>query len=343
MNCTRQHCCSRFAAMLFILLLLTLAACGTATPAPAAPAPIDLSIQLSWVHEYSSAPFYAAELGGHFAAEGLQVRLEEGGFSEAGYIDPISEVLAGKVDFGLSNASGLIAARAAGKPVVALAAVLQRSPTAVISLATNDIVRPQDLVGRSVAVTDGGAAQTLRSLLQLQGIDPNQVSSVPRTSFGVEPLLSGEVDAMVAWVINEGVQLREAGQEPRFMLASDYGVDTYDFVLFTAEQTVVERPDVVQRVVRGLTLGLRDVIADPERAADQVLSYAPDLDRSSQLERLHATIPLIRPAGSQPGTMQADIWALTQDMLIEHDALSAPIDLDQVYTLTFIENSYEGE
>jgi NitT/TauT family transport system substrate-binding protein len=226
---------------------------------------------------------------------------------------------------------------------VALAAVLQRSPSAVITLADSGIVRPQDLIGRSVAVTDGGAAQTLHSMLQLQGIDPGQVSSVPRTSFGVEPLLSGEVDAMMAWVINEGVQLREAGQEPRFMLASDYGVDTYDFVLFTTEQMVAARPDVVQRVVRGLTLGLRDVIADPVRAADQVLSYAPELDRASQLERLHATIPLISPAGSRPGTMQADIWALTQEMMVEQGTLSAPIDLNQVYTLTFIQRSYESK
>ena len=328
-------------ALLSAALLVFLAACA---PAPAAsPELTAVSLQLSWVHEYSSAGFYAADLGGHFAAEGLRVRLEEGGFSDDSYIEPIDEVLAGKVDFGLASATSLISARAAGKPIVAIATVLQRSPTAVITLADSGIVRPQDLVGRSVAVAEGGASQTLRSMMQLQGIDPDAVVSTPRTSFGVEPLLSGEVDAMVAWVINEGVQLREAGHEPRFLMASDYGVDTYDFVLFTTEQTLAERPELAQRLVRGLVRGLGDVIADPERSADQVLSYAPQLDRAGQLERLRASIPLISPAGSRPGMMQADIWALTQGMMIEQGALSAPIDLERAYTLSLVEQSYGDE
>jgi NitT/TauT family transport system substrate-binding protein len=213
---------------LLIVAAMVMGACGTGAPSATTAAPkTPVSIQLAWTHEYSSASFYAAEKNGHFAAQNLDVRLEAGGFGASGYIEPIAQVVSGTVDFGVTGAAGIIQARAEGKPVVAIATILQRSPLAIFSLAKSGIHRPQDLVGRRVAVADGGAAQLYNTLLKSQHIDPATVKTVPRTSFGIDPLAKGEVDAMVAWVINEGVQLDEAGLKTNVMLLSDYGVDSY--------------------------------------------------------------------------------------------------------------------
>lgn len=331
-------------ACMLPLALFLLAACAPAAGPASAPAIRDeIGIQLSWIHEYSSAGFHAAERGGHFAAEGLSVRLEEGGFSENGYIEPIDEVLSGRLEFGLASASSIITARAAGRPIVAIASVLQRSPTAVIARANSGIARPQDLEGHSVAVTSGGAQHMLAALLQAQKVDTSVVRQVERTSFGVEPLMEGEVDAMVGWVINEGVQMREQGEEPLFLLASDYGIDTYDFVLFTTEELINTRPELVERLVRALTKGLADVIANPERAIEHTLSYNPELDREGQLRRLRATIPLMNPPGSRLGDMQADVWELTQEMLLQQGALNRSIDLGAAFTREFVERSFGSE
>jgi NitT/TauT family transport system substrate-binding protein len=140
---------------------------------------------MAWVHEYSSAGYYAAEHNGHFAAQNLEVRLQEGGFNEQGYINPVAKVLAGEADFGSTSASSLLLARAEGKPIEAIAAVLQRSPFALISLAENNIVHPSDLVGKRVAVSDADAA-IYQALLTSQGIDLSQVKTIPRTSFGID-------------------------------------------------------------------------------------------------------------------------------------------------------------
>jgi NitT/TauT family transport system substrate-binding protein len=221
-----------------------MSACGLGTPAAGTTAPkTPVSIQLAWMHEYSSASFYAAEKNGHFAAQNLDVRLEAGGFGPNGYIEPIAQVVNGTSDFGVAGAAGLIQARAEGKSVVAVATMMQRSPLAILTLATSEIRRPQDLVGRRVTVSDGSATQLFRTLLNSQGIDSAAVTIVPRTTYGIDPLVNGDVDAMVAWVINEGVKLNEAGLETNVMLLSDYGVDTYEMVLFTTEQTIAERCD----------------------------------------------------------------------------------------------------
>jgi NitT/TauT family transport system substrate-binding protein len=299
-----------------------------------------VSVQLSWVHEYSSAAFYAAEKNGHFAQQDLDVRLEEGGFGEKGYIDPIDQVLSGSVDFGMSDASSILLARAAGKPVVAVASILQRSPLAIISLAESKLQRPQDLIGHRVAVAEGGASQIYNALLVAQGIEPAKVHTVARTTYGVEPLLKHEVDAVVAWVINEGVQVREAGQKPNFMLASDYGVDTYDFLIFTTEKMIAERPDVVERFVRAVAQGEQDVISSPDQAIGFVMSYNSKLDREAQLRRLQASLPLMNPAGHRPGMMQPEIWQTTYQMLRDQGVVKQPLDLGAAYTLKFLDKVY---
>ena len=98
------------------------------------------------------------------------VDLQQGGFVNGTYVDAISEVAAGKADFGLTGDYTLVQARADGKPVVAIASVLQRNPTAIISLGKSNIRKPQDLIGKKVAVADGGACldgrQILRAFIQ---------------------------------------------------------------------------------------------------------------------------------------------------------------------------------
>lgn len=324
-----------------LVLIGLLAACGNQPAAPSTTLPpTELSIQLGWTYDYSLAGFYAAEKNGHFAAQNLTVKLEEGGFVNGKYIDPIDEVANGSVDFGLTSASSLIMARSQGKPLVGVAAVLQRSPNAVISLADKKIARPQDLVGKKVAVADGGAQQVYLALLKSQNIDPKSVNTIARTDYGVDPLLKGDVDALVGWITNEGVLVKEAGKDPSFMLMSDYGIETYTAMIFTTETMVKNRPQDVQRFVQAVVQGLQDEVANPDQAIDYTLQYGKDLQRDAQVSRLQASIPLIHPAQSQIGLMNADVWDITQKMLLDENVLSKPIDLAAAYDLSFVKKVY---
>lgn len=336
----QQH--SRFHSLACLLTLTlivagTLAACGQAQRAAAPVGPPDETrIQLGWVHEYSSAGFYAAEKNGHFASENLAVTLIAGGFGDQGYIDPVDQVVRGMADVGVASATNLIQARAAGQPVVGIGVIFQRSAAAIIALESSGIQRPQDLVGRRVAVADS-ALGIYTLLLKTQQIDPQAVQTVPRESYGIEPLLKGEIDAMYAWVINEGVQLREAGQNPNIMLLSDYGIDNYDLVLFTTEQMIATQPDVVTRLLRASMRGWQDVIANPSQAAQLTLAYDAKLDPDAQRRRIETSLPLLRPVGSELGEMRPEVWQTTQQFLLDQKILTQPIDLDRAYTRTFLE------
>lgn len=324
-------------------LLFLLVACGNQTPPTPTQEPIEeTSAQLSWFHEYSVAVFHAAEKNGHFAKENLKVDLVEGGFTDAGFIDPIAQVLEGNVDFGVTDASNILLARASGKPIIAIASIMQRSPTAIVSLKAKGITRPQDLVGKTIAV-NGGATNTLNSLLSSQNIDPTSVTIVDRTSFGIDMILNDEVDGILAWIINEGVMVEEAGEEANIMLMSDYAVDTYNFVVFTTEETVTERPDMVQHFVNALVAGTKDVISNPEQAIENTLTYNAELDKDAQLRRLNASIPLINVPGLEHASMQESVWESTHQVLLEQGTLDEAIDITGVFTNQFVDVANQTE
>jgi ABC-type nitrate/sulfonate/bicarbonate transport system substrate-binding protein len=294
-----------------------------------------VSIQLSWTHEYSSAPFYAAVKEGFFAAQGVNIALIEGGFGAEGYIDPRQEVIDGLVDFGISSGSSLIEGVDEGQPIIGVANIMQRSPLAIMTINPN-IDQPQDLVGRTILVTDGGARDSLESFLGLQNIALDAVTILPRTDFGVDPLVNGTVDALVAWRINEGVTLEEQGLIPTFFLFSDYGVFNYEFVLFTRLEMLESNPQAIQRVVNAIRQGSDFVVGNPVKAIDHTLTYAAALDRAAQLRRLESTIPLIGTASEDITLgMDQEVWDFSYQRLLSRQAVSSDLDVSRVYTNQF--------
>lgn len=325
--------------LLFSLIPLGVVACSGSQKEeqpPTSEALSPITIQLSWVHEYSAAPFHVAAQAGYFAEEGIDITLAEGGFNENGFIDPVQEVLSGNADFAMSDGASLIIARANGLPLVAVTSILQRSPLAVISLEENGIARPQDIIGKRISVARGGAETIYTALLQSQDINLDDVNTRERVEFGVDPLINGDIDGLVGWIINEGVSVQEQGYSPQFILMSDYGVDTYDFVLFTTEAMINDNPELVQGVVNALLSGLQDVVDNPDQAIEATLSYNPELVREDQLLRLEATIPLMNVPGKPHGGMDATVWEFTHSMLLSQNIIEEEIAVEDIYTLEFL-------
>lgn len=323
--------------LLAIVALIAISCNGAGGSETATAEPANVTFQMGWIHEYSAAGLYAAAANGHFEAENLTVQINEGGFGEEGYIDPLVQVGEGTADFGATSAISLIQARASGVPVVAIAAEVQRSPFALISLSEDGIIRPTDLVGKRVAVSDGGAAALYDALLVSQDLDPAAIETVSRTTFGIDPLINDEVDVIGGWIINESVLVEEAGFEPTSILLSDYGINDYTSLIFTTEAMINENPDVVERFLRAYLQGMEDVIADPREAVNLVIEYNDALVAEEQERRLQAWLPLINPAGSTLGAMQPQTWEQIHQIMLDQGILAEPIEIEAAYDLSFLE------
>lgn len=320
-----------------VVLLLLLAACSTGQATPT-PAPKDsVKLQLNWVYDYSSAGFFAAEKNGRFSEQNLNVELIAGGFNDQGYIDGTEQVSSGAADFGVASADSVIQARANGKSVVGIGVLTQNSPLAILSLPAANIRTPKDLVGKKVLVSEGGATQLYNTLLTAQGIDLASAKPLPRFDSGIDQLIKGEIDALVAWNINEAIELSERGSPPSIMLFSDYGINSYELVLITTEKLATENPDLVTRFLKATFKGWNDVIANPNQAVDYVVSYDSKLNRDAQLRRLNELTKLVKPANTKVGDMRPDLWSFTHQMLQTQGALDGPIELGRAYSTLFLD------
>src|SRR5262249_44035322 len=115
----------------FLVLGLLLGASPAARPALAAD---NVTVQLDWVVRGDHAMFFVARDKGFFEKHGITVTAIRKG---TGTPDALRLVGNGNADFGFGDLPTLAVARSQGVPDVALVAVNQRSPLAIISLKKN--------------------------------------------------------------------------------------------------------------------------------------------------------------------------------------------------------------
>ncbi len=328
-------------AALLLASTLALAGCGSIAPASSAPLhPIPVRVQLNWAHVVDWGAFYIADADGDYAGQGLALTLLVGRDDAQGrYIDPLTAVLEGRADFGITTGSDLLQARARGAPLVAVATIYQRHPLAFTSLAEKRIIRPQDLVGKTAQISPG-SMPLFQALLAEQGIDPARVKTVERTDVTIAPLTKGEADVIDAWVTHEVVTLRQAGHAIDTILPIDYGIEEYPNVIFTTEKMIADRPDLIERFLRATLRGMQGMIDNPKRVPLLAKQSDPTLDPAQLSEATFQALPFLHPPGSRPGMMTGRTWESTQRILHDQGVVRQPLDVTKAYTLAFLEKIY---
>ena len=322
-------------ALVFILALV-LGACQGQTAEPD-----KITVQLSWFHTVEFAGFYVADQKGFYAEENLDVTLLPGGPETS----PIAEVMAGKAQFGISAADGLIRAQAEGQSVMALSCIFQENPLVVISMAEAGITQPADLVGKTVGVISPALDTTwdiqFIALLNQMGIDPASLNFVANEAYhGADDLLSGRMDAASGFFsTNEPIVAEAEGHSINSIYYSDYGIEFYNNLIFADASLIEQQPELVQRFIRATLKGYKAAIENPEEATDFALLYDNTLDRSLQLASMQTQIPLIDTGNAVLGWMDIQVWQNAMDILLAQNILSTSVDLEKIFTNQFVEQS----
>ena len=127
-----------------VLLWLVVASLALAALHPAV-ALDAVSIQLNWKHQFQFAGYYQALEQNFYRDAGLDVTIREGGPDT----DVSGLVAGGEADFGVCSASVLLDWRA-GRRLVVLAAIFQRSAAVILVARRADISSVADLRGRAL-------------------------------------------------------------------------------------------------------------------------------------------------------------------------------------------------
>jgi putative hydroxymethylpyrimidine transport system substrate-binding protein len=305
-----------------LVAALALCACGEKkdTLAPAAAQTQPLNLMLDWLPNADHVGIYQALANGDFTKAGVEVHVQV----PTDPATPLQLLAAGKVDAAISYEPQLLLARDAGEPLVAIAAIVQRPLTSIVSLHFKHITTPQQLRGKKIG--DAGIPYQrayLKTILAHANVPASSVTDINVGANLVPAMLSKRVDATLGAYWNyEAIQLRQAGKRPDIIHVEDAGVPTYDeLVVVVRENEIANQTNELRRVVQALGRGYQAVRADPSGGVDALVRANPTLDRKLQLASVNATLSSFFPTGtSRPwGWQDQRQWtAFGEWMLRQH-------------------------
>ena len=331
-------------AVLYAVAALAFAA-SVGLPMLKAAADDQVTVQLDWVVRGNHAMFFVAKDKGFFAKHGIDVTEIRKG---TGSPDAMRLVANGNADFGFGDLPTLAVARSQNVPVVALAAVNQQSPLAMVSLAkTIRLKSPADLKGLSVGIHPAGSTYIFfKAFLAANGLSQKDMTldsvSPPYESY----LLLGRVQTVVGYVDAEVPELEAKAGGPgslSILLGADYGWKVYGSGLFTSEKMIADKPDLVKRFVQAYREAFDYVVAHPDEAADITAKAAPGYAEKTDvlLAQLKADIaatfasPDTKAHGL--GWMTTDRWQQTLKTLSDQGVLKSVSPVENVFTDKFLD------
>ena len=270
-------------------------------------------LQLNWKHQFQFAGYYAAIEKGYFADAGFQVELRE--LPEGG--DPIDIVLDGEADFGVA-ASELALRRAQGKPVVAVAAIVQHSPL-ILLVNRRRVSSVDSLEGSRIML----APHEMELFAYLRREEIKQFTTVQH-SFDTRDLLEGRVDAMSGYATDETYLLRKAGFPYLIFSPSAVGINFYGDTLFAAEKQIKASQERVRAFRAAVLKGWAYALANPEELADLILAkYSQRHERDHLLFEANELKRLMQPDLVEIGQQSASRWQQIAETYAELGMLPA--------------------
>jgi ABC-type nitrate/sulfonate/bicarbonate transport system substrate-binding protein len=324
-------------------LLQALAACGDSTATPgsagattAAKIQQAATLQLNWIKNCEFAGIFLAVDKGYYKDEGIDLSLLPGG----GQIDSTTVVVSGSAQIGIvSAATTLLASRSKGTPLVAIGSTFQKSPGALVTKASSGINSPQDFIGKKIGIQNT-ARISIETILKLQKIPMDKVTLVTVTS-DPTPLITGQIDLLTSFSTNQPLTLKDKGIEPKVFLYYDLGFKQEADVIFTTEDTLAKRPELLEGFMRATMKGWEYTARNPDEVAELVVNkYGEGLSLGQQKAQTKAGLELMySDLSKEKGMfwMNKEVWDMTNQTAIDSGIITAKLDLNKAMNFSVLE------
>jgi NitT/TauT family transport system substrate-binding protein len=229
---------------------------------------------LNWYVYSEHAPFFLGKERGYFDQEGIDLDIQEGRGSGV----TVQAVAAGTATFGYADVPTMIKGASKGAPVTAVGVALQTSPMAVMGFADKNIRKPDDIKGKTVAVTPGDSMSQIWPLFlkktNLKDSDFKQVAGDAQTKLNA--VINGQADVLLGYVMDQAIKLQDATQKQVYPIRfADYGINMVSSGIIVQKDFLKAKPDVVKRFMRAATRSLEEAAKNPDAAIDAMLKANP--------------------------------------------------------------------
>ena len=314
------------------IMLAALCACAAAG-AHAADA---VSFRLNWYLGGLHVPFYYGKEKGYYAAEGIDITINEG----RGSANTVQVVAAGSDTFGLADSSSVIATAAKGADIKSVMSLLNSTGFSVVSLAETGIKTPKDLEGKRLAVSPGDPlGQLFQALAAYNKLDMSKITLVQvDPAAKVVAVLEKKADGLLGGADDQYFLIKQRGLQPAALRYADNGANIVGMTIVTKTDLIKSNPDLVRRFVRATVKSWEEAKKNPGAAVDAALKVKPDLNRQSTLEQLMVDIDLLDSKNSKGRIgwgAHAD-WDQTIDLLKKYRDLSTNQPWTAFHTNEFV-------
>jgi len=278
-----------------VLRLLLLSLCLVA---PAAAVAADaVSFRLNWYLGGLHVPFYYGKEKGIYAAEGIDLTINEG----RGSANTVQVVAAGSDTFGLADSSSVVATAAKGADIKSVMSLLNSTGFSVVSLAETGIKTPKDLEGKRLAVSAGDPlGQLFQALAAYNKLDVSKITMVQvDPAAKVVAVLEKRADGLLGGADDQYFLIKQRGLQPAALRFADNGANIVGMTIVTRTELIKSNPDLVRRFVRATAKSWEEAKKNPGAAVDAALKAKPDLNRQSTLEQLMVDIELLDSPNSK--------------------------------------------
>ena len=353
-----------------IAVVLVVAGCGTSNQSPSAPAasssagpaasviasghpigpsapivPATVRLALDWTPNTNHTGFFVARSKGWYDEAAIDLRILP--YASA---TPETLLAAHQAECGISFQDSMTFAVAAGADIVSVAAILQKTASAIGVLADGPIQRPRDLDGKTYAGFGyPNETPTLKAVIKADG-GTGEFTSAMLDAAAYEALYSKKADFTIPFTAWEGVEAGLRGVKLRYFQFADYGFpEFYQVVLACDRQWLDKDPEAARRFVSATGQGFQFAADQPDDAAAILVAENPGvfdankgLPAASQLFLAEGDY-LVNATGMF-GTQTLERWTAYSAFLYEQalladgagKPLTAPPDYGRLFTNDFL-------
>jgi NitT/TauT family transport system substrate-binding protein len=235
--------------------------------------------QTDWLPSGEHAAYYGGWQKGLFADQGLDITITRG----YGSGDTVTKLAGGAFEFGVSDVSAVMTARARQSvPVKTIAVIYSQSPHSLFVLKSSGITSFKGLEGKKIGITPGNSHKLyFPKVAEKSGTDPSKIIWVNMDGAAMAAqLIAKNIDAAPFYSIHQyyiNKAAVAAGEEIVSMPFVKVGFAIYAASIVATDDTIKNKPDLVRRFLAAVKHSFEWARDDPEAACKAHIQKIPEV------------------------------------------------------------------